>query len=59
MKKRQELLTDELWQLIEPLLPKPGRIKDKRWPFASAEPSLLRRRAAGFAGSMFPFRGAF
>ena len=30
MKNRQKLLTDEQWQLIEPLLPKPVRRKDKR-----------------------------
>ena len=30
MKKRQELLTDEQWQLIEPVLPKPKRRRDKR-----------------------------
>ena len=30
MKDRQKLLTDEQWQLIEPLLPRPKRRKDKR-----------------------------
>ncbi len=30
MKKRQQLVTDEQWQLVEPLLPKPKRRKDKR-----------------------------
>jgi transposase len=30
MKKRQKLLTDEQWELIEPLLPKPRRRRDKR-----------------------------
>jgi transposase len=30
MKNRQKLLTDEQWQLVEPLLPKPRRRKDKR-----------------------------
>ena len=30
MKKRQKLLTDEQWKLIEPLLPKPKRRRDKR-----------------------------
>ena len=29
MKKRQKLVTDEQWELIEPLLPKPKRRKDK------------------------------
>jgi transposase len=30
MKKRQKLLTDEQWELIEPLLPEPRRRKDHR-----------------------------
>src|ERR1035441_8569879 len=30
MKKRQKLLSDEQWQLIEPLLPKPRPRRDKR-----------------------------
>ena len=30
MKKRQKLLTDEQWKLIEPLLPKPRLLRDKR-----------------------------
>jgi transposase len=30
MKKRQKLLNDEQWELIEPLLPQPKRRKDKR-----------------------------
>ena len=30
MKKRQKLLTDEQWKLIEPLFPKPKRRRDKR-----------------------------
>lgn len=30
MKNRQKLVTDEQWELIEPLLPKPKRRKDKR-----------------------------
>ena len=29
MKKRQKLVTDKQWELIEPLLPKPKRRKDK------------------------------
>src|SRR5579859_2948260 len=30
MKKRQRLLSDEHWTLVEPLLPPPKRRKDKR-----------------------------
>jgi transposase len=30
MKKRQKVLTDEQWELIEPLLPRPRRRRDKR-----------------------------
>ncbi len=30
MKKRQKLLTDAQWQLIEPVFPKPKRRRDKR-----------------------------
>ena len=30
MKTRQRLLTDEQWELIEPLLPKPKQRRDKR-----------------------------
>ncbi|MGA3316857.1 MAG: transposase [Candidatus Korobacteraceae bacterium] len=30
MKTRQKLLTDEHWELIEPLLPKPKQRRDKR-----------------------------
>jgi transposase len=30
MKKRLKLVTDEHWELIEPLLPEPRRRKDKR-----------------------------
>ena len=30
MKKRQRLLTDEQWELIEPLFPRPQRRADKR-----------------------------
>ena len=30
MKKRQKLVTDEQWELIEPLLPQPRRRKDRR-----------------------------
>ena len=36
MKKRQKLLTDEQWELIEPLLPEPRRRRDNRGrPWAS------------------------
>ena len=36
MKKRQKLLTDEQWELIEPLLPQPKQRRDKRGrPWAS------------------------
>lgn len=36
MKKRQKLVTDEQWELIEPLLPEPRRRKDNRGrPWAS------------------------
>ena len=36
MKKRQKLLTDEQWELIEPLLPEGRRRKDNRGrPWAS------------------------
>src|SRR5215469_13372093 len=30
MKKRQKLLSDEQWQLVEPLLPQPKRRRDGR-----------------------------
>jgi transposase len=30
MKKRQKLLTDQQWELVEPLLPEPRRRKDNR-----------------------------
>jgi len=30
MKKRQKLLTDEQWQLVEPMLPPPRRRRDNR-----------------------------
>src|SRR5690348_2586893 len=30
MKRRQKLLTDEQWELIEPLFPKPRRRRDRR-----------------------------
>jgi transposase len=44
MKKRQKLLTltDEQWELIEPLLPKPKPRVDKRGPTASIQPALFR-----------------
>jgi transposase len=36
MKRRQKLLTDEQWELIEPLFPKPRRRPDKRGRPAAA-----------------------
>src|ERR1700756_4511098 len=30
MRKRQKLMTDEQWELIEPLLPRPKQRRDKR-----------------------------
>lgn len=39
MKNRQKLLSDEQWELIEPLLPEPPRRKDKRGrPWAANRP---------------------
>src|SRR5438128_11010623 len=36
MKKRQKLLTDEQWELVEPMLPPPKRRRDNRGrPWAS------------------------
>ena len=36
MKKRQKLLTDEQWELVEPMLPPPRRRRDNRGrPWAS------------------------
>jgi transposase len=36
MKKRQKLLTDEQWELVEPMLPRPRRRRDNRGrPWAS------------------------
>ena len=41
MKKRQKLLTDEQWQLVEPLLPPPIRRRDNRGrPWASNRASF-------------------
>jgi transposase len=41
MRKRQKLLTDEQWELIEPLLPEPRRRKDNRGrPWASKRACL-------------------
>ena len=42
MKKRQKLLTDEQWELIEPLLPEPRRRKDNRGPALGIESGLFR-----------------
>jgi len=41
MKKRQKLLTDEQWKLIEPLLPKPKRRRDRRGRPAAANRACL------------------
>ena len=41
MKKRQRLLSDEQWALVEVLLPPPKRRKDKRGRPPSSQPSLL------------------
>jgi transposase len=41
MKKRQKLLTDERWKLIEPLLPKRSRQRDKRGRPPSPESSMF------------------
>jgi hypothetical protein len=38
MKKRQQLLTDELWELIGPLLPEAKRRNDRR-----GRPAVLNR----------------
>ena len=39
MKKRQKLLTDEQWELVEPMLPPPRRRQDNRGrPWASNRP---------------------
>ena len=46
MKKRQKLLTDEQWELIEPLLPKPRQRRDKR-----GRPPASNR--AGFEGILW------
>src|ERR1019366_5411662 len=42
MKKRQKPLTDEQWELIEPLLPPLTQRRDKRGPKASPEPGSFR-----------------
>lgn len=53
MKTRQKLLTDEQWELIEPLLPKPKRRRDKRgrpptpnWPCFECILWILKTGAA-------------
>jgi transposase len=38
MKRRQKLLTDKQWELVEPMLPPPKRRRDNRgrpWAFES------------------------
>src|SRR5208337_4619958 len=42
MKKRQKLLTDEQWKLIEPLLPRPKRRGDRRGRPAAANRACLQ-----------------
>ncbi len=57
MKKRQKLLTDEQWELVEPMLPPPRRRQDNRGrPWASNRACfegilwmLHAARVAGFA----------
>src|SRR5579864_3281515 len=48
MKKRQRLLSDEHWTLVEPLLPPPKRRKDKRGrppaPNRACFEGIFRRR---------------
>ena len=45
MKQRQKLLTEEQWELVEPMLPPPQRRRDNRGrPWAI--PNLLRARIA-------------
>ena len=42
MKKRQKLLTDEQWELIEPLLPEPTGAEGQARPTVGVEPGLFR-----------------
>ncbi len=42
MKKRQKLLTDEQWELIEPLLPEPTAQEGQPGPTVGIESSLFR-----------------
>jgi transposase len=41
MKKRQKLLTDEQWELMEPLLPEGWRRKDSRGAAVGIESGLF------------------
>ena len=41
MKKRQKLLTDEQWELIEPLLPEAEAAAGQAGPTVGAEPGLF------------------
>jgi transposase len=58
MKKRQKLLTDEQWELIEPLLPEPRRRKDNLGrPWASNRAcfeGILWILQPGRRGDFFP-----
>jgi transposase len=62
MKTRQKLLTDEQWERIEPLLPKPKQREDKRGrpptpnrPCFEGIPWILKTGAAWhFLSDVFP-----
>ena len=49
MKKRQKLLNDEQWKLIEPLLPPPKRRKDGHGQATKPQSRLFRRDLVDFA----------
>jgi len=61
MKRRQKLLTDEQWELVEPMLPPPRRRRDNRGrPWASNQACFegilwifARRGVAILAGRVF------
>ena len=58
MKKRQKLLTDEQWELVEPMLPPPRRRRDNRGrPWASNRAcfeGILRILQTGAAWRFLP-----
>ena len=58
MKKRQKLLTDEQWELIEPLLPEPRRRRDNRarpWaPNRACYEGILSIQQTGAARRFLP-----